>query len=122
MYNSKIKDIEDQMPDITNLATNNTFNAEINEAKSEIPSITNLATTAVLDAKMNDVKNKIPNITNLATSTALTTVENKVPDHSKYITTPEFNKLTAESFTARLAQANLASKSDIDNFVKKTEP
>ena len=32
----------------------------------------------------------MPNITNLATTTtALTTVENKIPDHSKYITIPE---------------------------------
>ena len=41
------------------------------------------------------VKNKIPNITNLATTTALTAVENKIPDHSKYITTTKFDKLTA---------------------------
>ena len=42
-------------------------------------------------------------------------------DHDKYIITPEFLKLTAENFAARLAQANLASKSDIANFVKKTD-
>ena len=42
-------------------------------------------------------------------------------DHDKYIITPEFLKLTAENFAARLAQANLASKSDIVNFVKKTD-
>ena len=36
----------------------------------------------------------------------------KITDHhhDKYITTPEFNKLTAENFAARLVQANLASK------------
>ena len=36
----------------------------------------------------------------------------KNTDHSndKYITTPEFNKLTAESFAARLAQVNLITK------------
>ena len=47
----------------------------------------------------------------------------KITDHhhNKYITTPEFNKLTAENFAARLKQINLASKSDIDNFVKKTD-
>ena len=47
----------------------------------------------------------------------------KIADHhhDKYITTPEFNKLTAENFAARLKQINLASKSDIDNFVKKTD-
>ena len=30
-----------------------------------------------------------------------------------------FNKLTLTNYTARLAQANLVSKSDIANFVKK---
>ena len=59
----------------------------------------------------------MPSITNLDTTIALTSVENKILDHIKYITNPEFNKLTAENFTERLAQANLASKND--NFVKK---
>ena len=39
-------------------------------------------------------------------------------DHDEYSTTPEF-KLTAEKLTARLKQANLASKTDIANFIKK---
>ena len=76
VYNAKIKDIEDKMPDITNLVTNTT-----------------------LHAKINDVKNEIPSITKSATTTALMLVEKKIPDHSKYITTPEFNKLTADNFT-----------------------
>ena len=42
-------------------------------------------------------------------------VENKLPDHTKYITTPEFNKLTAENFASRLKQTNLVSKTDFDN-------
>ena len=33
----------------------------------------------------------------------------------KYITIPEFNKLTTENFAARLAQANLVTKTDFDN-------
>ena len=37
-------------------------------------------------------------------------------DHDKYITTQEFNKSTSENFSGRLAQANLASKTDIANF------
>ena len=45
----------------------------------------------------------------------------KTPDRSKYIITPEFNKLAAENFVARLTQANLASKSDIANLVKKRD-
>ena len=34
--------------------------------------------------------------------------------HDKYITTPEFNNLTAENSAARLAQANLVAKPDFD--------
>ena len=41
----------------------------------------------------------------------------KIPDHKheKYITTPEFNMLTAENFAVRLAQANLVTKTDFNN-------
>ena len=64
VYNAKIKNIEDKIPDITNLATNASLNAKINEVKDEIPDITNLATKASLNAKINEVKSEIPNITN----------------------------------------------------------
>ena len=53
VYNAKIKNIEDKIPDLTNLATNTTLNAK---RKKEIPSITNLPTTATLTT----VENKIP--------------------------------------------------------------
>ena len=65
-------------------------------------------------------------VTNLAKKThynpKINKIETKITDHDhsiKYITTPEFNKLTAENFAARLKQANLASKSDTANFIKK---
>ena len=90
-----------------------------NRVKNEMPSIANLVTTASPNAKIIEVKNKTPNITNLATTNAVNAVENKITSHSKYITTPEINNLAAEKFTARLAQANLASKNDIANFVKE---
>ena len=80
----------------------------------------------------------------MARNSALTAVENKLPDvsslvekktdydakildigkkvtdhdHGKYMTTPEFNKLTAEDFAARLAQANLIAKRDFYNKLK----
>ena len=119
MHNAKIKDIEDKIPDITNLATNTILNAKLNEVKNEIPTVTNLVTNVSLNAKINGVKNEISCIINLATTTALTAVQNKIPDHSKHITIPEFSKLTAENFTVRLKQANLATKDDIADFVKK---
>ena len=41
--------------------------------------------------------------------------------NSKYITTHVFNRLKAEIFVARLKQANLATKVDIDDFTEKTD-
>ena len=41
--------------------------------------------------------------------------------YNKYITTPEFNKLTSENFIATLVKASLASKNDIANLLKKTD-
>ena len=35
-------------------------------------------------------------------------------NHDKYVTTPEFNTLAADVFNARLAQANLITKTDLD--------
>ena len=88
---------------------------------------------------MTTVENKIPSISNLATKTALTTVENKIPsisglvkktdyntkitdtenklnnhNHDEYVATSEFNTLAANVFDARLAQANLITKTDFD--------
>ena len=54
--------------------------------------------------------------------TKICETENKITDHDHnngYITTQEFDKLTADTFAARLKQANLASKNDIADFVKK---
>ena len=59
--NAKIWNIEDKIPNITNVATNTTLNAKINEVKFETPSITNLATTTALNAKINEVSNKTLN-------------------------------------------------------------
>ena len=78
-----------------------------------------LVTTTDLNTKISEVENKIPDTSNLVTTNVLNTkineVESKIPNHDKYITTPEFNKLTAENFTARLKQANLVTKTDFDN-------
>ena len=57
-YNAKMKNIEDKIPDITNLVTKTTLNAKINEVKGETLSITNLVTKTVLNA----IENKIPSV------------------------------------------------------------
>ena len=55
------------------------------DIEDNIPSITNLATNTVLNAKINEVKGKNPNITNLATTAARTTVENKIPNVRDFV-------------------------------------
>ena len=65
-YQVNFKNIEDEIPDITNWATNTTLHAQINEIKREIPSITNFAITGDFNAKIFEVKCKIPNKFNLA--------------------------------------------------------
>ena len=67
-YNAKIKNIEDKIPDISNLATKTILNTKINEVKNKIPSITILATTSELTA----VENKIPSISNLVKKKQIT--------------------------------------------------
>ena len=87
--------------------------------------------------KLTESAKKIPDVSSLARKTALTAIENKIPDvsslvkktiyhikinelekkltdhnHDIYITTPEFNTLAADVFNARLAQANLVTKTD----------
>ena len=96
VYNAKIKNIEDKISDITNLATNTTLNAKINEAKGKIPSITNLATNTALKAKINEVKGKIPSITNLFKNTVLTTVENKIINVSNLDIKTDYNTIKLE--------------------------
>ena len=43
-------------------------------------------------------------------NTKIIKIDNKIPNHDKYMTPSEFDKLTAESFAARLKQANLVTK------------
>ena len=74
VYNGQIENMEDRIPDITNLSSSTTLNAKTKKIKNQIPSVTNLVITNPLNPKINELKNKILNITNLAITTAL---ENK---------------------------------------------
>ena len=91
VYNGKIKNIEDKIPDITNLDTKTTLNAKISDVKGEILSITNLATKTTINA----VETKMPRVSHLVKkadyNTKLHETEKTITDHNhdKYITTPE---------------------------------
>ena len=73
-YNAKIENIQDKIPDITNLATKTILNTKINEIITAIPTISGLATTSALTV----VENKIPNVSSLVKKTDYNTKVNEI--------------------------------------------
>ena len=65
----------------------------------------------------------MPGITNLATKAILNTqateTENKIPDNTDFITSPEFNKIKKIFFDARMKEAaeSLLSKIQVDTVL-----
>ena len=111
------------------------YNADKTELESKIPDVTHF----IKKTKHTELENKSPDVSSLATETAQITIENKIPNvnslvkkadydtkiteienklnnhnHDKFITTPVFNTLAADVFNARLAQANLITKTDFN--------
>ena len=101
-------------------------------------------TDLVKEVKLTELDNKTPDVSGLVTKLALTAVENKINEasnlvkktdyntkiseietkrtdhnHDKYITNAEFNEVTTENFAGRLKQANLATKDDTAESIKK---
>ena len=56
------------------------YNAKIKNTENTIPDTNNLAATDAVSTKVNENKGNIFSITNLSTATALTAVENKIPN------------------------------------------
>ena len=115
-YNTKISEIEDKIPDSSSFVKKTDYNTKFTEIEGKIPDISGLATKTALTT----VENKIPSISGLVKRTDYNTkiidIENKLNNHNhdKYVATSEFNTLAADVFNARLAQANLITKTDFD--------
>ena len=115
-YNTGKTELEKKIPDTSGLVKKTDCNTKITEIESKIPDISNLAIKTALTA----IGNKIPSVSNLVNkthyNTKITKIENKFNNHNhdKYIDTSEFIKLAADVFNARLAQANLITKTDFD--------
>ena len=91
VYNAKIINIENEITDITNLASNTTVNVKINEVKGETPSITNAVTIAAFNAIINYFKGKILSITNLDTNATFIAVKNKIPNVSSLVKKTDYD-------------------------------
>ena len=102
--------------DASDLVKKTDYNTKITEIENKIPDISDLATKTALTT----VENKIPSISGLVKktdyNTKITDIENKLNNHNHdiYAATSEFNTLAANFFNARLAQANLITKTDFD--------
>ena len=67
---------------------------------------------------LTTLENKIPSLSNLVKkadyNTKVAEIENKINNRNHDIDTSEFNRLTADVFNARLAQAKLIAKTYFD--------
>ena len=105
-YQTDKTELVKKIPDVTYFVKK----AKLTEIESNFATKTALTT----------VENKLPTFSNLFNktdyNTKVTEIENKLNNHNhdKYIDTSEFNKLAADVFNARLAQANLITKIDSD--------
>ena len=99
--------------------------AKIIEIEGEIPSTNGLATKAALTAIKSDLENKVPDISSLVRKTDFNTkiieIKSKLTDHNhdEYFTSSEFHKLIPENFAVRLKQANLVTKTNFDDKLKR---
>ena len=82
-YNDKIIEIENKIPDISNLTRKTALTTDENK----IPNVSRLATKTALTA----LNIKIPDITNFATKTALTNLSNTAPDFNTLIKKSDYD-------------------------------
>ena len=115
-YDTDKLELESKIPDTSGLLKKTDYDTKITEIEGKIPDISNLATKTALTS----VENKIPSVNNLVKKTDYNTkvieIQNKLNNHNhdKYIDNSEFNKLAADVFNARIAQANLITKTDFN--------
>ena len=99
MQNTKTAEIENKIPDITNLATK----TNLNTRQAEVDWI-----------QLSDVNNLV---TKDIVNTKTTEIQSKTPDTQAFITTPDFNWLTTINFEAKMKEETscLSGKFQIDN-------
>ena len=120
-YDTDKSELENKIPDTSGLVKKTDYDAKIVDIEGKIPDASNLVTKSALST----VGNKIPDVSSLVKktdyNTKTTEIENKLKNnnHDKYITTSEFNTLAADVFNARLARANLVTKTNFDNTISR---
>ena len=83
------KNIEDKVPDITNLATNTALTA----VEDKISYVNNLVKKLTIIQELMTMKRQLLN-----------------HDHDEYVTTPKLNKVIAESFAAKISTSKFSKQ------------
>ena len=94
----KISDAHKNIPNTGDLAKKTDLNTKITEIENKIPSITGLGTNSALTAVENEILEVSSLVNKTDYNTKITEIENTIANqnHDKYITTPEFNRLTTK--------------------------
>ena len=115
-------ELENKIPDISNLATK----TELTAVENKVPNVSRLAT----ETESTAVEDKIPDISNFATKTALTNLSNTVRYISTLIKNSEYDTNIVEienkyvrntGFGSKLAQANVIIKRNYDAKIIELE-
>ena len=61
----RIKDVENEIPNVSGLVTISVFNTKIGEVENKITVVSNLVIINVLDTKIKEVEKKIPVVMDL---------------------------------------------------------
>ena len=107
-YNAKTTEMENKIPDISNLATK----TSLNTVENKIPDTSGLVKKANYNTKFTEIENKIPDTGNLAIETALTSVENKIRNTNGLATKIELTTVENKIPDIR----NLATKTAVTNL------
>ena len=114
-------ELENKTPDTSGLVKKTDYNTKIYEIDNKIPSISNLATTTTLTT----VKNKILSFSNLVKKQTMKQKLLKLKRNLLFIIMTNMLLLqslkAADIFNARLAQANLVAKTNLDNIVSSLD-
>ena len=119
-FEDKLTKIENEIPDITNLATKSSIT-------SLLPTSTVNSKITEIENKITSVDNKIPSISGLATKTELTNVENEIPDSNGFVKKSDYaTEITSVknhyvTNTALDSRINSLKNSRIADEVKKVD-
>ena len=115
--NTRINEVENEIPDVSNLATKNEVMTQVQAATAMIPDVSNFATEAEVMSQVQAATAMIPDTSDLATKSEVATeiqaVTAMIPDVSDFATHTEL-QTTVQAATALIPDvSDLATKNEV---------